>query len=123
MLWYFPDLYPDEILYSGFARYHFYSGNTSYRDTLLDLFGTDNTKPSIILPSHLKYFSNQLRHESYSLEKVINNHTLIPYYRPFISAAQFNDVIEQVAIGNTKGLFNALGLACNRPKKKNDLYY
>lgn len=123
MLWCFPDLYPDEILYSGFARYHFYSGNNNYRDTLKDLFGTDNVIPSIILPSYLSYFSSELRHENYSVEKLIEEHTLLPYYRPFITESQYHDVVEQLSNGESKGLFHSLGFSCNRPMKKSRLYY
>lgn len=39
MLTFFPTPYPDEILYSTFARYHMRSANSSIKDTLDDLFG------------------------------------------------------------------------------------
>ena len=64
MLSFFTDPYPDEILYSTIARYHFYSGNVDYKDTLEEVFGSRKTIPSIEFPSHLEHLTNQLSHNS-----------------------------------------------------------
>lgn len=45
MLSYFPNLYPDELLYSWFARYHDHSGNTSSKQTMKELFGISVQSP------------------------------------------------------------------------------
>ena len=38
MLPFFTNPYPDELMYSAIARYHFYSGNIDFKDTLEEYF-------------------------------------------------------------------------------------
>lgn len=69
MLPFFSDPYPDELLYSAFARYHFYSGNIDLKDTLMELFGKNSVVPThsvlgikvfIILSHFMNYFEQCL---------------------------------------------------------------
>ena len=45
----FPTLYPDELLYSLFARYSAQSGHIAYMLAAEDLFASRTTKPDTLL--------------------------------------------------------------------------
>lgn len=50
MIGFFPIPYPDEILYSVFARYHARSKNRSLAATVHNLFGHENSRIVVDLP-------------------------------------------------------------------------
>lgn len=87
MIGYFPDPYPDELFYSLCARYSErmqYPGKTAVNQ---ELFGLHLTTASIDLPGHLDFFMAALPpgHSCRDLSRVIEQHTLWPLYRPFLS--------------------------------------
>ncbi|MFD1850081.1 hypothetical protein [Oceanobacillus bengalensis] len=47
MLPFFTEPYPDELMYSAIARYHFYSGNIDCKDTLEEVFQSRSVIPSM----------------------------------------------------------------------------
>ncbi|WP_230967911.1 TnsD family Tn7-like transposition protein [Nostoc sp. WHI] len=82
MLSFFPILYPDELLYSGLARYHIRSGNRSFKQTDLELFGYSSQQVcKVTLTNNLNHLVNNL---SLLSQQTINNllqkHTLYPFY-------------------------------------------
>ncbi|NQX71812.1 TniQ family protein [Paenibacillus alba] len=80
---YFPELYPDEILYSGLARYHQRAGGASQKSTMVDLFGTTEVCAVTDLPGHLQGLSTIIG-GIYSPERLLLEHTLYPYYTAFL---------------------------------------
>ncbi|MEG6512524.1 TnsD family transposase [Desulforamulus ruminis] len=103
MLPFFPEPHPDELLYSVFARYHIWSRNISYKDTVLDLFGTKSACAVMDLPNHLADLYKQLPLGSKNTtEKLIQNHTLFPLYRPFLPQDRA-DIIQQMMLDSNKG--------------------
>src|SRR6266567_9363391 len=81
----FPTVYPDELFYSACARFSDRMQYTSRYAPLKDLFGTVNVKAIADLPSHLETFLNRLPPEhQYTIDTLIDNHTLFPFYRPFL---------------------------------------
>lgn len=94
MLSYFPEMYPDEILYSVIARYHKYSGNTPIRQTINDFFGNKREASSVILPAHLRHFSEQLKFFGVSFEELLYNRTLFPFFALFQSDQFIQHVIQ-----------------------------
>ena len=83
----FPRLYPDELLYSGLARYHIRSGNQSFRQTDLDLFGYSSQQACrVTLTNNLKGLVKQIAHISdYRVRWLMENHTLYPFYAAFLT--------------------------------------
>ncbi|MFT5872444.1 MAG: hypothetical protein ACI8WT_001375 [Clostridium sp.] len=97
MLYFFTDPYEDEILYSVFARYNKYSGNISSRKTEEELFGRRTSNQTSNFPCYLEYFSKQLINKSvYSPEFFINNNTIFPVYRPFLSLKRASQLLEDM---------------------------
>lgn len=87
MLGTFPDPWPDELLYSVFARY---GDRVAYRQAgavLSDLFGSTLVVATTPFASHLAHLACCLPHNcSYSAEQLLMEHTLLGFYAPFLPA-------------------------------------
>jgi len=82
---FFPPLFPDELLFSIFARYHRNSGNENHKLTMVDLFGDPKVCASLQFPSHLKSLCDRMPIGSvHAPDKLVSDHTFHPYYSPFI---------------------------------------
>lgn len=85
MLGFFTDPYPDEILYSICARYHHRARNGSAAATVRDLFGCEALQIAVDLPSHLGSLVERLPPgHRYTVDRLIDEHTLLPFYAPFL---------------------------------------
>lgn len=85
MLGFFPDPYPDELLYSVCARYHRRVRHISKTYTLLDLFGEGARSLSLLLPNRLDHLIAVLPSgHRYSADRLIDEHTLLPFFVPFL---------------------------------------
>jgi len=85
MLGYFPDPYPDELFYSICARFAEAMHYSSKHSVILELFG--NIHPATIeFPLGLDYLAASLPSDDcYSADSLIEEHTLLPFYGPFLS--------------------------------------
>lgn len=84
MLGFFPDPYPDELLYSACARY---SDRVNYRGKINSLIEILGKTGSAVLdfPSRIDYIISILPSgNNYSAEKIISENTLLPFYEPFL---------------------------------------
>jgi hypothetical protein len=89
MIAFFPEILPDELLYSAFARYALMAGYPGQRDAHLDLFGSARGAAVIELPDRLDDFLARLpRGHGYSAVQLIEEHTTLPYYRCVLSEAR-----------------------------------
>lgn len=94
MLLFFPNPYPDELLYSVCARYHRLSCNLSYKSTVKDLFGTVTACAVVDLPSHLDELSGKLLSRTLSdPDRLISERTLLPVYAPFLPERRLKKLI------------------------------
>jgi DNA-binding CsgD family transcriptional regulator len=94
----FPTPLPDEDFRSVLYRYHCYVKNREIADTSIELFGvrTDFT----IFPRRLNQLINRLPSEQVlSTEKIIYEHTLIPYFLPFISEKHKESLFHELLEG------------------------
>lgn len=121
MLPFFTNPYPDELIYSAIARYHFYSGNIDYKDTLEEVFQSRSVIPSVEIGSHFSVLAQQLA-PSYSLESLLSKHTIYPYYAPFLSKSRKKEIIKDVQ-GDGQGLYTRLGMVAGGICKKDGLFY
>lgn len=121
MLPFFTDPYPDELIYSAIARYHFYSGNIDYKDTLEEVFHSRSVIPSVEIGSHFNALTQQIGNH-YSIEKLLAKHTIYPFYTPFLSRERQLEIIQDVQ-GDGKGLYTRLGMVAGSICKKDGLYY
>ncbi|WP_210124654.1 MULTISPECIES: TnsD family Tn7-like transposition protein [unclassified Staphylococcus] len=121
MLPFFTDPYPDELIYSAIARYHFYSGNIDYKDTLEEVFQSRSVIPSLEIGSHFDALAQQIGNR-YSVESLLAKHTIYPFYAPFLSKQRQQEILWDVQ-GDGKGLYTRLGMIAGGICKKDGLYY
>ncbi|MBD2340121.1 TniQ family protein [Calothrix sp. FACHB-156] len=97
MIGYFPDPYPDELLYSVCARFHARTKFPNVKSTLRKLFGESASIASVDLPSHLNHLVSVLPpNNCYTVESLINDHTLLPFYSPFCSPERVACIMEEM---------------------------
>ncbi|CCF16894.1 tn7-like transposition protein D [Brevibacillus laterosporus GI-9] len=124
MLSFFPDPYPDELLYSVFARYHLRSGNVSLKATLHDLFGSGAIISSLDISSHLDSLCRRLPKGSvYSPDGFIDNHSLLPFYTPFLPEARFKKIRDMIKGDQGNSVHMTIGIMAGGVCQKNRLYY
>lgn len=121
ILTFFTDPYKDELVYSSIARYHFYSGNINFKDTLEELFKSRTVGASVMIGSKFTILAEQMG-RNYSVESLLANHTIYPYYAPFFSVQRQQEVISKVK-GKSKGIYWKLGMAQGAICRKEGLYY
>ena len=95
MLSFFPNPYPDELLYSLISRYHIRSGNTSPKITLQEIFNSQTTIATADLPYNLGKLIENIKFISNNrVDELICKHTIFPFYNPFIPPNIAKQVIE-----------------------------
>lgn len=122
MLSFFTDPYPDELLYSVFARYHFYSGNIDLKDTLSELFGKNSAIPSFEIASHLRFLCDALS-GNYSPDRLIQEQTIFPFYAPFLPGNRKGELLKDIKSSDGKGIYAKIGIVAGSICKKESIYY
>lgn len=97
MIAFFPEPYPDELLYSLFARYYVRSGYPIYRSAAEDLYRDVNISPDMEFINPLT--SDALHHltKYKDMQQRILNNTLFPYYSAFIPNDRQRELLTQIA--------------------------
>ncbi|MBB4825593.1 transposase-like protein [Sporosarcina luteola] len=118
MLSYFPNLYPDELLYSGFARYHDHSGNISSKQTMKELFGNMTSVAVVDFPNNLEVFYNNIVHfNPPNINDLVTNHTMYNYYTAFQSDEMKSRAFDYITNGGKPGAIHMfLGIAASTIK-------
>ena len=101
MLFFFPDLYPDELWYSVLCRYHLRTGNKKVQTTIGELFmGSNAAVMGNLFPTNsIKSVVDQLPKETIDIKDVILNHTLFPYITRIYPINRKNEMIEKLMKG------------------------
>lgn len=85
MICIFPDPYPDELLYSVCARYGALMQYANKTIATEDFFGKGRTA-IVDLPSHINHLIRSIiPGHLYTADELIDQHTLLPFYAPFLS--------------------------------------
>lgn len=115
----FPTPYPDELLYSIFARYHIRSGNTLPKITTEELFGKKTIRSVLDLPANLEAFLKELD-VPWNVENLIYQHTMFPYYAPFLMPQQALRVKASMLASKGGTVHSRIGINASnvRPKSK-----
>ncbi|TBL68371.1 TnsD family Tn7-like transposition protein [Paenibacillus thalictri] len=123
LLAHFPTLFRDELLYSGIARYHQTSGNKTQKQTIEDLFGDRFVCATVDLPSHLEKLTRRIN-DGYSVEHLIQYHTLLPYYSTYFHREKVNEAKTLMAQGASSGVVHSrLGLPASLIKSPAQLKF
>lgn len=76
MISYFPEIYPDELLYSQLARYYVKSGYTAYRYAAENLFVSRTVRPDIEFVNVLTDDALRAVTRDMPMEEIIMRHTM-----------------------------------------------
>lgn len=111
MIGIFPDIYPGEPLYSLWARYCDRMQYPSRRSVVQELFGTKNVVASMELPSHIEDFVAGLPPgHHYTADLLIDNHTLLPFYGPFLPPERLRHLRQDMLGRNGPAIHMRAGL-------------
>ena len=122
MISFFPEVYPDELLYSWLARYGVRTGYTNYRAIADDLFTSNTAKPNPEFLIPLSKDAYRAITASMTFEKAILNHTMFPYYSRFLSLERrqkaYNSLLKM-----DKSFNNSLYIRRNKTQHRQWLRY
>lgn len=109
-MYFFPNPYRDELLYSVLARYCIQSGNFSLIKNFDDIFGSRNIIASVELPGNLDIITSNLPANSkYSSDYFIYNNTLFPYIASFLPEERSIEVKGLMKDGQASLIYNKSG--------------
>lgn len=115
MLGHFPTPYPDELFYSICARFSDRMRYPVVDYAVRELFGA-LTNATIELPGYLDYFISILPPgHRYTADDIIDHHTLLPFYQPFLLEQRRQLVRAKMRQGGRRRTVYNIS-ACNRPK-------
>ena len=107
----FPSPFPDELLYSVCARY---SDRIQYSDKQFlnqELFGDRNVTTVVDLPSHLNHLISVLPPGyGYTAQRLIDEHTLLPFYAPFLPLNRVERIREKMMFFDALSIHNLSGI-------------
>lgn len=105
MLTYFPTPYPGEWWYSVLCRYHVRSGHSKYATTIRELYGGRPMVHGRLIPGgDCAAILSNLPPGMLSIDDVLANHTLLPYYTRFFAPDKKRQVWEALRAGHGSGI-------------------
>ena len=113
MTMYLPEIYPDELVYSWLARYYIQTGYVRYAFVAEELFWSKTVRPDIEFVNQYTAPMLQAIIEKMSMQEIIENHTMFPYYGRFLQKERKNQAY--TAMIQTKGNYHNL---LPMPKRK-----
>ncbi|MBX8547387.1 TnsD family transposase [Pseudomonas cichorii] len=108
-----PTALPDETLHSILSRYTRLSG-LSGKLVFEGISGADAFSQNVAFPNHLDDLIDVLPHGTdLKVADIISRHTLLPYYQPFMSQQQSDEVCAMMA-GHGNALMFRVGVIASR---------
>lgn len=105
MLTYFPTPLPGEWWYSVLCRYHVRSGHSKYATTINELYGDHPMVHGRLIPGgDCAAILSSLLPRVLSIDDVLANHTLLPYYTRFFAADKKRQIWEALQAGRGSGI-------------------
>lgn len=118
----FPEFYPDELVYSLLARYYTQSGYMRYTFAAEDLFQAKTVRPDPDFVNLYTLYTLEMLTRKMSMEDVILNHTMFPYYGRFLNRERRNQAFQ--ALVKMQGNYhNLLPMQKSKNGKKRHLRY
>lgn len=106
------DLYPDETIYSWSARYADRLSYSNRAHSVQALFGHGGHRIAVDCPGHLESLVASLPNgHAYTVSRLIEEHTLLPFYRPFLPRHRVVHLKCEMARAKGPGRFLRGGIA------------
>lgn len=122
MLHFFTDPYKDELIYSAISRYHFYTGNIDYKDTIEECFGKRTIVSSLDIGSPIEQLARNIG-GNYTADYLISKHTILPYYIPFLPIKRRKQIIKEIKYKDCSGIYNEIGITAGSICKREGIFY
>lgn len=107
----FPDLHPDELLYSGYARCAYRLRYPNLKNVTDELFGSHHVIASVPFASHLQYFvAHQPVVNRFTADSLVAEHTLLPFYAPFLPPDRVRQLRLDICDKNGSRVYLRVGL-------------
>lgn len=106
MIAFFPEPYPDELVYSLLARYYVKAGYLAFQYAVEDLYIHKYTNPDVEFLNELKPEVLDVIKEYCGMEALIQKHTMFPSYGRFLPAKRKQEA--KKALLSMNGNFNNL---------------
>lgn len=124
MIGFFPDPYPDELLYSVCARFQDLVNYSDPRYVVQELFGTIHARAAVDLPSHLNHLvANLPSGTRYTVERLIDESTLLPFYSPFMPPERVRSLREQMSGSDGSKIHACAGIIGNTVRSPDHLRF
>jgi hypothetical protein len=126
MINFLPLIYKDELFFSIISRYKQICGMESKRALEMDLFKIYKRmgRKSVLFPQCLDTFTSNLPPTSIlSIQEIITNHTMYPFYTAMLSEQKSQLVFNAMEKGCGKSIENMVGMAGSMVKSTNYLRY
>ncbi|MDQ3816229.1 MAG: TnsD family transposase [Acidobacteriota bacterium] len=122
MIGFFPDPYPDELLYGACARYNDRARYPSATLAVKRLFGSRSAAAVVDLPTRINQFLSALPpNHKYTADRLIDHHTIAPFYIPFLPIRRVHFLREEMKEGKgfnrTKGRIGATTSSIKTPTR------
>lgn len=111
---FFPTPLPDETLYSIVSRYHRLGGFADAQATCRKLFGNTDSGFMHDFPCGIDVLCESVNLWAGQQEATIRNHTMLPFYEPFLSEASLQATLAAMRQGDGERIKFILGLTASR---------
>lgn len=95
MIGFMPALYPDELIYSWFARYYAHSGHSAYVFAIGDLLENRYIRPDVEFLNRLNPDAREIIAKMIPMEELIFQHTMFPSAR-FVQKVRLNTALQSM---------------------------
>ncbi|MWC27176.1 TnsD family Tn7-like transposition protein [Paenibacillus sp. MMS18-CY102] len=107
---FFPAPYDDELFYSVAARYHEWSTHAADKHTVKDLLGRQTLSAVFDLPGNLQEVCRNIGSEHLEVNRLIDDHSMFPVYRPFLAPERIIQLEQAMASGSGGALHTRSGV-------------
>jgi len=114
---------PEETIFGIVSRHHVLTGHPTSGDTLIALLNRRTVSLGTAFPSGLHRIFAQLLLPVSSIEELIESHTILPCFRPFMNTDHYNRLADAMAKGAACNTKIALGLLASRVGAEDVLRY
>lgn len=119
MIGYFPEIYPDELIYSLLARFYVKSGYLCYWYAAEDVFQNKTVRPDMEFVNAYTPTALQMITKDMSMDEVIMKYTMFPYYGRYLPLERRQKAYESLV--QMQGNYHNL-LAIPKRKDNNNRY-
>src|SRR5713226_3580764 len=115
MIGFFPDPYPDELLYSACARFGDRSNYRNVATAAKELFGSSAGVAVISFPNRIGHLVSVLPPgHKYTVDRLIDDHTPLRFYSPFIESSRLTIIRREMRVNKENRICSRLGINAGR---------